>query len=649
MTPIPAAVYPPTAALAASKYDPRKTLLPLPSQLIQLSKKDHDVEVDAASCKALAARAVREAAVFVEPTDVLRKVAELPDFAKTGPKCCSPALLAFLQNGSTAEHCETDVTPEPAEEETRGDHGPAVASSSAAAAATTTTTTPATLDVPEATVTKAWAWMKATRELKKATTLAAACNAIAFLCHAKGHGLFWGDELEADLEATLKDALLECESITKVDCEESAQKIMAAASAAPAVPAKAPLTLSALAAADPSAQKKMIGEGLALRPLHCARVEMEVAHGFDSHSHDAYHLRNMLMTEVFHQYKRRGEANPIKAIHVGPVAGKANTLVEVLAELAEFTTPAPSGTNVPLDLAHVLQRRAGVGPLAKAEAEARLAAAVEALHARPAAEQHFCAFSEALFSEDFGDTSLIIGQFFGSGGANMKAFIRSLEACLGTELAAASSVQVDLVDGVVTVFVSMDPTELHRSKQDGRALKAKVLKLLNEAVAEAKAKAKGKASGFSPRPAKVHRFRYSRPFHFVPHFTATVHKASLGDDYVSGKKMSRMQLYRGCKSYCGCSDTNLRAHKQRKQRKAFCSPKLELEGVAKAQQSKVRNAPRLTQQERRALKARLPEASKSDLGKRSEGKKGASKRRSKARSCKLGFSADFAADPSYVY
>ena len=168
-------------------------------------------------------------------------------------------------------------------------------------------------------------------------------------------------------------------------------------------------------------------------------------------------------------------------------------------------------------------------------------------------------------------------------------------------------------------------------------------------MAEAKAKAKGKASGFSPRPAKVHRFRYSRPFHFVPHFTATVHKASLGDDYVSGKKMSRMQLYRGCKSYCGCSDTNLRAHKQRKQRKAFCSPKLELEGVAKAQQSKVRNAPRLTQQERRALKARLPEASKSDLGKRSEGKKGASKRRSKARSCKLGFSADFAADPSYVY
>jgi hypothetical protein len=491
--------------------------------------------------------------------------------------------------------------------------------------------------------------MKATRELKKATTLAAACNAIAFLCHAKGHGLFWGDELEADLEATLKDALLECESITKVDCEESAQKIMAAASAAPAVPAKAPLTLSALAAADPSEQKKMIGEGLALRPLHCARVEMEVAHGFDSHSHDAYHLRNMLMTEVFHQYKRRGETNPIKAIHVGPVAGKANTLVEVLAELAEFTTPAPSGTNVPLDLAHVLQRRAGVGPLAKAEAEARLAAAVEALHARPAAEQHFCAFSEALFSEDFGDTSLIIGQFFGSGGANMKAFVRSLEACLGTELAAASSVQVDLVDGVVTVFVSMDPTELHRSKQDGRALKAKVLKLLNEAVAEAKAKAKAKASGFSPRPAKVHRFRYSRPFHFVPHFTATVHKASLGDDYVSGKKMSRMQLYRGCKSYCGCSDTNLRAHKQRKQRKAFCSPKLELEGVAKAQQSKVRNAPRLTQQERRALKARLPEASKSDLGKRSEGKKGASKRRSKARSCKLGFSADFAADPSYVY
>ena len=123
MTPIPAAVYPPTAALAASKYDPRKTLLPLPSQLIQLSKKDHDVEVDAASCKALAARAVREATVFVEPTDVLRKVAELPDFAKTGPKCCSPALLAFLQNGSTAEQCETDVTPEPAEEETRGDHG----------------------------------------------------------------------------------------------------------------------------------------------------------------------------------------------------------------------------------------------------------------------------------------------------------------------------------------------------------------------------------------------------------------------------------------------------------------------------------------------------------------------------------------------
>ena len=61
--------------------------------------------------------------------------------------------------------------------------------------------------MPDAVVAKAWTWIKTTRELKKVGSLAAACNAIAFLCRCRGYGLIWGDEVELELEATLKEAL----------------------------------------------------------------------------------------------------------------------------------------------------------------------------------------------------------------------------------------------------------------------------------------------------------------------------------------------------------------------------------------------------------------------------------------------------------
>ena len=98
---------------------------------------------------------------------------------------------------------------------------------------------------------------------------------------------------------------------------------------------------------------------------------------------------------------------------------------------------------------------------------------------------------------------------------------------------------------------------------------------------------------------------------------------------------------------------HFRERKLRKQCKAF-SPKFngvvhdldedkETRQVSEVRSRKARIVVRCEtrRQERRALKASALEQS---AGK---GKKGTC--RSKARSCKLGFSADFAADPSYVY
>jgi len=448
------------------------------SYLTQKLIRFDDVKFDSSTCKGLAGRAAREATVFFEPLLVLRKVSTQPEFSNLGHKFCSVPVLTFLKEtkagDALAPTASSLCVPVPVEETKGGDDERERDEAQAMPPATTANPT-----VPDAVAAKVWAWIKTTRELKKVRTLAAACNAIAFLCRCRGYGLVWGDEVEAELEATLKEALAD------VNAARGKQTAVADAT----------------------------WVGCGLEDSRCARV---VVTGFDD---DPNSLKVMLEDELTWQYDRRAEPNPIEQVRVSRSSSTSFDVTAVLrASMAFSVDKTSSEADLARALTNALRDRAGAGSSPLATLQARLQAAVEALRLLHSTSYKF---TEVLCPTDatrgvYG--TKIIGCFIGKGGANIKKLKADL-AILHPQ------VDVSLCGGVVTVTVGSTPEKLEPK------LKADLHKLLNRAVAVAKTK--------GVNPCAKYRERRFRSTVRLPHLI----QLASPFDYAWGKKTARMQRY----------------------------------------------------------------------------------------------------------
>jgi len=401
------------------------------SYLTEKLIKSDDVDFDSSTCKGLAGRATREATVFFEPLLVLRNVSSLPEFSKLGHKFCSVAVLTFLEDtkdgGTLSPTAGSLSAAAPVEEDKGGDIDDE--HNDARAIVPTSTATPT---VPDSVVAKAWVWIKTTSELKKVRTLAAACNAIAFLCRCRGYGLVWGDEVEVEVEAVLKEAL--------EDVKTTRNKETAAADAT----------------GWTSSQNSQ-----------CAKL---VATSFDG---TPQVLQTMLEDELARQYKLRAEQNPNAKIHVSRSSSTTtSSSFDVTAVLVSPADKTSSEATLARALTNALQDRAGAGSSPLATLQARLHAAVETLRHSTSTSYRF---SEVLYPASATRevyTSKIIGCFIGKGGANIKKLKADLEAL-------HPQVDMFLSDGVVTVTVECK----------SGTLKPELCTLLSRAVAAAKVKA----------------------------------------------------------------------------------------------------------------------------------------------------------------
>mmetsp|Transcript_19828 Transcript_19828/g.35884 ORF Transcript_19828/g.35884 Transcript_19828/m.35884 type:complete len:570 (-) Transcript_19828:131-1840(-) len=533
-------------------------------------------------CKSLAARAVREATVHFEPLCVLRKVFSHAEFKKLGPKCCSQAVLCCSQ--AVFKNSIGDVHDAPA------------------------------THVPDAIVEKVWNWIKTTRELKKSSSIGAACNAVAFICCAKGHGMLWGDEAEAELESILK------EGIESVQHDDDARRHAASSPQ------------------DTWSKHCLKASESVIR----ARIELEKAAELNDISLQS--LENMLSVQLAYPYKLRKESDPVR-VQVTKHAYKPALVITVVTS-AVATAFAHS-----LYAGRKTTSAAGAGTEGLVEAlQSRLEAAVESLRLRLSFERKTrFAVSEALLAQT--DESAravhnrrVIGTFIGKGGTNIAKLQAKLDSVAGPTLVTLAD------DGCITVSIdNIAGTVDTKAKETLR-------RLLKEEISATKAKVHHGGGHF-------HRSRRYRPAVRPPHLI------SLKDpfDYAWGKKTARMQRYNCARksrtvpkvdktstkigrihTFCGVVqdlDLDRQSHKNfdascRKVRPWFVmtnntAPNDIFETLSLLSIPQARNAVRCAtkRQERRIREARI------NAQRSSKSRKGASKSRSRARASKLELSA----------